>query len=98
MKCRITFSVNVNDAPPLFISVSPLTASTMEDSNSVEEGADVKPAVWPPPAEEEEELSGDVEEAPDTAQSGSSQSSKATATSGEGPRRSHLNFSRSSVS
>nr|XP_040044626.1 zinc finger MYM-type protein 4 isoform X1 [Gasterosteus aculeatus aculeatus] len=64
-------------------SPSPVNrASTMEDSYSVEEGADVKPAVWPPPAEEEEELSGDVEEAPDTAQSGLFQSSKATATSG----------------
>ncbi|KAM8841688.1 zinc finger MYM-type protein 4 isoform 2-T3 [Spinachia spinachia] len=47
--------------------------SIMENSNSVEEGADVKPTVWLPPVEEE--LSGD------TAQSSLSLSSEATTTS-----------------
>ncbi|XP_037330501.2 zinc finger MYM-type protein 4 isoform X2 [Pungitius pungitius] len=56
-------------------------ASMTEIRTSVEEGADVKPAVWLPPAEKEL-LSGDMNEALDTAQSGSSPSSEATATSG----------------
>lgn len=52
-----------------------------EHSSSVEEETDVKPAVLPPPAEEDQVQ--DVKVALDSMQSSSSPSSEATASTGE---------------
>ncbi|GLD47742.1 zinc finger MYM-type protein 4 isoform X1 [Lates japonicus] len=69
------------EEPEVESSRSPTSSNTVsvaEDSYSVEEEADVKPTVLPPPAEEDQ-----VEDMKDMMQSSSSPSSEATASTGE---------------